>query len=86
MSFVISEQARELSFQLTAGGSGLTSSALKPTVGPNVGPGSYYAAVPAQNQTVKGTLSAPFGTSTRRRLNLPHQEMLQDLTQFRFLP
>ncbi len=69
----MSELPRELSFQPT-----------KPTVGPNVGPGSYT------NSIKKDTFSsnqAPFGTSTRRRLNLPHLEIIQDLTQnFRILP
>jgi hypothetical protein len=69
----MSELPRELSFQPT-----------KPTVGPNVGPGSYT------NSIKKDTFSsnqAPFGTSTRRRLNLPHLEIIQDLTHnFRILP
>ena len=30
--------------------------------------------------------AAPFGTSTRRRLNMTHLEILQDLTLFRFIP
>jgi hypothetical protein len=83
MSFVISELPRELNFS-AANGCGA------PSVGPNLGPGSYNAQVPSGSKGApgdkKGSLVAPFGTSTRRKLNMPHIEMLQDLTQFRLIP
>ena len=83
MSFVMSELPRELNFS-AANGCGA------PSVGPNLGPGSYNAQIPSGSKGApgdkKGSLVAPFGTSTRRKLNMPHIEMLQDLTQFRLIP
>jgi hypothetical protein len=59
----MSELPRELTFHIT-----------KPTVGPNVGPGSYTNSIKKDN--FSSNHQAPFGTSTRRRLNLPHLEII----------
>ena len=77
MSFVISEQPRELNFNQN----------MRPALGPNLGPGSYNAEIPSIKQVKdEGMKAAPFGTSARRKLNNPFKEMLYDLTQFRVLP
>ena len=79
MAFVQSEQPRESTF-------------LHPpsyqAVGPNLGPGTYNFPDPRSSQSLEKqqSLLAPFGTSQRRRLNMPHLEMLQDLAQFRIIP
>lgn len=54
----------------------------KPSVPNNVGPGSYNAQARFNSEESK----APFGSCSRRRLNLPHVEMIQDMVQFRFIP
>ena len=78
MAFVISEQARELNFHSTNS----CGSKSKPAVGPNLGPGSYNAGRKGgmtSHSAASSGGAAPFGTSSRRKLNLPYMELLHDM-------